>query len=557
MKTKLLFILSFFTHSIFAQNNVTLTKIIETNCATPYLKAVELYVDGTVDFSNGDVVINFMQNGGAWGSPTIDISSLGEVSDSFVYILKDNDLMQAEFPSVTFDSTNSVVLSTATNGDDGYQVVYMGEVVSQFGRTGTDADNDTQSDWNHNDTVAVRLSNPDLGTWNPVDWEILDEDTTDDYTLCKGGIGLEAYFEDQGGNYPLGSGSGWTPSDDVCTVILGSYSVSCNSTATGLTDDTYSALIDFTGGNNGNTFLITSTAGTISGENPNDIESGTIAINGVEEGTDIMVEVSGGTCDFSISIESPACLPLVINEVHYDPANDLPGDANGDGNRDYAEDEFIEFYNSSSESLDISGFIISDSDQLRHTFPASSIIPPNKMLVVFGGGTPTGNFGGSVVQTASETELNLSNSGDVITVLNTVGDVVLSYNSTVTGINHGSNQSVTRSPDFSGSFVLHTTANSDLLYSPGLLSDGTSLSINQFENNLFSFFPNPVNDGFVNIKTQINGALNVKLYDIIGRCILSKQINSETLDVRAIGSGVYLLQVSVADRSSTTKLIIR
>jgi hypothetical protein len=333
--------------------------------------------------------------------------------------------------------------------------------------------------------------------------------------------------------------------------------VSCNSTDTGLTDDTYSALIDFTGGNNGNTFLITSTAGTISGENPSDIESGTIAINGVEEGTDIMVEVSGGTCDFSISIESPACLPLVINEVHYDPANDLPGDANGDGNRDYAEDEFIEFYNSSSESLDISGFTISDSDQLRHTFPAPSIIPPNKMLVVFGGGTPTGNFGGSVVQTASETELNLSNSGDVITVLNTVGDVVLSYNSTVTGINHGSNQSVTRSPDFSGSFVLHTTANSDLLYSPGLLSDGTSLSINQFENNHFSFFPNPVNDGFVNIKTQINGALNVKLYDIIGRCILSKQINSETLDVRAIGSGVYLLQVSVADRSSTSKLIIR
>ena len=557
MKTKLLLFLSFFTHSIFAQNNVTLTKIIETNCSSPYLKAVELYVDGTVDFSNGDVVINFMQNGGDWGSPAIDISSLGVVSDSFVYILKDNDLMQAEFPSVTFNSTNSVVLSTATNGDDGYQVVYMGAVVSQFGRTGTDADNDTQSDWNHNDTVAVRLSNPDLGTWNPVDWEILDEDTTDDYTLCKGGIGLEAYFEDQGGNYPLGSGSGWTPSDDVCTVILGSYSVSCNSTATGLTDDTYSALIDFTGGNNGNTFLITSTAGTISGENPSDIESGTIAINGVEEGTDMMVEVSGGTCDFSISIESPACLPLVINEVHYDPANDLPGDANGDGNRDYAEDEFIEFYNSSSESLDISGFIISDSDQLRHTFPASSIIPPNKMLVVFGGGTPTGNFGGSVVQTASETELNLSNSGDVITVLNTVGDVVLSYNSTVTGINHGSNQSVTRSPDFSGSFVLHTTANSDLLYSPGLLSDGTSLSINQFENNLFSFFPNPVNDGFVNIKTQINGALNVKLYDIIGRCILSKQINSETLDVRAIGSGVYLLQVSVADRSSTTKLIIR
>lgn len=557
MKTKLLLFFSFFTHSIFAQNNVTITKIIETGCPSPFVKTVELYVDGTVDFAIDDVELNYMQNGGSWGTPTLDISSLGQVSDSFIYVVRDIALMQAEFPSTTFDSSNTAVVSTSSNGDDGYQVVLNGVIVSQFGRTGTDADNDTQSNWNHNDAVSVRLSNPDLGTWNPSDWIITPENDLDSHTLCQGGEGLEAYFEDLGGNYPLGSGSGWTPSDDVCTVILGSYSVSCNSTATGLTDDTYSASIDFTGGNNGNTFLITTTAGTISGENPSDIESGTIVINAVEEGTDITIEVSGGTCDFSISIDSPACLPLVINEVHYDPANDLPGDANGDGNRDYAEDEFIEFYNSSSESLDISGFSISDSDQLRHTFPASSIIPSNEMLVVFGGGTPTGNFGGSVVQTASETELNLSNSGDVITVLNTVGDVVLSYNSSFTGINHGSNQSVTRSPDFSGSFVLHTTANSDLLYSPGLLSDGTSLSINQFENNLFSFSPNPVNDGFVNIKTQINGVLNVKLYDIMGRCVLSKQINSETLDVRAIGSGVYLLQVSVADRSSTTKLIIR
>jgi hypothetical protein len=351
MKTKLLLFFSFFTHSIFAQNNVTITKIIETGCPSPFVKTVELYVDGTVDFAIDDVELNYMQNGGSWGTPTLDISSLGQVSDSFIYVVRDIALMQAEFPSTTFDSSNTVVVSTSSNGDDGYQVVLNGVIVSQFGRTGTDADNDTQSNWNHNDAVSVRLSNPDLGTWNPSDWIITPENDLDSHTLCQGGEGLEAYFEDLGGNYPLGSGSGWTPSDDVCTVILGSYSVSCNSTATGLTDDTYSASIDFTGGNNGNTFLITTTAGTISGENPSDIESGTIVINAVEEGTDITIEVSGGTCDFSISIESPACLPLVINEVHYDPANDLPGDANGDGNRDYAEDEFIEFYNSSSESL--------------------------------------------------------------------------------------------------------------------------------------------------------------------------------------------------------------
>ena len=40
--------------------------------------------------------------------------------------------------------------------------------------------------------------------------------------------------------------------------------------------------------------------------------------------------------------------------------------------------------------------------QLRHTFPTGSIIPANGVLVLFGGGNPSGDFGNSVVQTASE-----------------------------------------------------------------------------------------------------------------------------------------------------------
>ena len=36
---------------------------------------------------------------------------------------------------------------------------------------------------------------------------------------------------------------------------------------------------------------------------------------------------------------------LIINEVHADPASDLPGDANGDGTRSASVDEFIEFVN--------------------------------------------------------------------------------------------------------------------------------------------------------------------------------------------------------------------
>jgi len=54
----LLFLMSF---ASYAQKNVTITKIIETGCSSPFVKSVELYVDGTVDFSN-EVTLNYMNN---------------------------------------------------------------------------------------------------------------------------------------------------------------------------------------------------------------------------------------------------------------------------------------------------------------------------------------------------------------------------------------------------------------------------------------------------------------------------------------------------------------
>ena len=198
------------------------------------MKSVELYVDGTVDFSN-EVTLNYMNNGGLWSANQIDVSGFGIISDKFIYIIRDLTLMQAEFPSTTFETNitsadfNTIIVGTSTNGDDGYQLVLNGNVVSQFGETETDADNDTDSNWNHSDAVATRLSNPDLGTWNPSDWVITAEDDLDVNTSCQtaGATSLEAYFNTLGGNYPLGSGSGWTPTGATCTTVLVATSVSC------------------------------------------------------------------------------------------------------------------------------------------------------------------------------------------------------------------------------------------------------------------------------------------------------------------------------------------
>ena len=194
--------------------------------------------------------------------------------------------------------------------------------------------------------------------------------------------------------------------------------------------------------------------------------------DGVPDNVDNCPELAGTTTN-----NGCPWLGFLLNEVHYDPATPITGDANGDGIREAQGDEFIELFNSAENSLDLSGYTVSDAFTIRHTFPSGTIIPSNGILVLFGGGTPTGDFGGALVQTANgfENRLNLNNSGDSVLIHDQDGEVILSYNSADTSINHGADQSVTRFPDLFGDFVLHTEANSNgALYSPGTRTDGSS-----------------------------------------------------------------------------------
>ncbi len=103
-------------------------------------------------------------------------------------------------------------------------------------------------------------------------------------------------------------------------------------------------------------------------------------------------------------------------------------------------------------------------------------VPASCSVVVFGGGTPTGTFGFSVVQTASSGALGLNNGGDTVTLFDGVGNAaVYTY-----GGEGGDNQSLTRDPDVTGAdpLVKHSTAtgSSGALFSPGTLIDGSQFA---------------------------------------------------------------------------------
>lgn len=166
--------------------------------------------------------------------------------------------------------------------------------------------------------------------------------------------------------------------------------------------------------------------------------------------------------------------PIIINEVLYDPSNSgLAGDANGDGTYGQDDDSFIEFFNASAANVDLTGYQIWDdtsSGSNQFTFPANSILPSKGALVVFGGGTPTGNFGGATVLNAVS-GFNFNNSGEVIGIKDTTGAWAFTFNSDV--LSGNPNESYTRNPDVTGDFVQHSD-NGALLFSPGTKNDGTS-----------------------------------------------------------------------------------
>lgn len=172
----------------------------------------------------------------------------------------------------------------------------------------------------------------------------------------------------------------------------------------------------------------------------------------------------------------PSASAVILNEINIDPDAAL-GDANGDGIVDTSDDEFVEIVNTSGSDIDISGWTLNDLIGVRHTFPPGTIIAYDCAVIVFGGGDPTGFFGGSLVQTSSNGLLGLNNTGDTITLYDLNNEEMFAY---TYGSEGADNQSLTRDPDISGPepFKKHSTASGSggALYSPGTKIDGTGFS---------------------------------------------------------------------------------
>lgn len=179
----------------------------------------------------------------------------------------------------------------------------------------------------------------------------------------------------------------------------------------------------------------------------------------------------------TITVEDDDLPDLVINEFLADP-DATNGDANGDGIVDTSEDEFVEIVNTGLVSFDMSDWVVADASGDRHVFATNTILNPGQAVVVFGGGAPSGSFGGAIVQVASAGFTGFNNGGDDIIIKTPDGTEVISI---TYGGEAGNNESITLSPDLTGVYTAHSTADTgdNSLFSPGTKIDGTSFESGQ------------------------------------------------------------------------------
>jgi hypothetical protein len=179
-------LLVLFTTISFAQQPI-ITAIVDGDCSGGNPKLLEIYANGTVDFSLYSLENQTNANTGSWAG-TFDLSGFGTVTDGFVYVTTTGSAtaLASEFPSIASSPqlTSGVI---NLNGDDRIRLIETATatVIDQYGVTDVRGTNET---WNYADSFAKRVSGtgPDAG-FTESNWTIGGTGTLDGLGTCQGG----------------------------------------------------------------------------------------------------------------------------------------------------------------------------------------------------------------------------------------------------------------------------------------------------------------------------------------------------------------------------------
>ncbi len=403
----------------------------------------------------------------------------------------------------------------------------------------------------------------------------------------------------------------------VCDLSLTSTTAACDAFTAGT--DTYTVTIDFSGGGT-STYTVTSTSGTVGGDSPSSMASGTITVTGVSEGTDITVSVTdGGLCDLSSMVTSPTCVPsntLPLYEgFNYTVGANLgdqpnwrninsgdeilvggpggltyPGLASSSGSGNHVAfdgvgiDAVLEYTPIAAGPL-YASFIFNVTDQSAVTNTAGGYfagISANdtsydaRLWLVPNPNAASNTFNVGIGNTAAPTltSATYATGSSIFVVMNydmATGNINAWVNPdsatfggtqpapTISAVDASIATSLSR-------FILRQDSASE---TPFILFDelrlGTSwaqvtpatLSVDEFNTNSFKIFPNPTSLGYVNITSTNSEAMSVNVFDVLGKQVLNQTVRNNRLNVSTLKSGIYIMKISQNNTTVTKKLVIK
>jgi|GEM_PF-834604 hypothetical protein len=103
--------------------------------------------------------------------------------------------------------------------------------------------------------------------------------------------------------------------------------------------------------------------------------------------------------------------------------------------------------------------------------------------------------------------------------------------------------------EFNGNTQIYSRTSNDI---------DITLSTDAFQNIDVNLYPNPVSNGEILIDNQLNGDVEISLYTMSGKRVISQALGrNDKLDVSSLNSGVYLLQLVNGSTKATEKIIVK
>ncbi|WP_179315978.1 T9SS type A sorting domain-containing protein [Winogradskyella undariae] len=554
-----------------------ITTIVDGDCSGGNPKLLEIYAQGTVDFTLYSLE-NQTNANIDWGN-TQDLSDLGTVTDGFVYITTSGsaDAIATDFPSVA----TATVLESNTlnlNGDDRVRIILTSDstVIDQYGTEGVDG---TNLAWEYKDSYAKRANGtgPD-GGFTSTNWVFAGVSALDGLGACQAGTDT---FETLIGGVGVYTTTG---------TAAPSVAITTPTNNTEFDAGTTSVDVEF------------STANLVGGESVTVTVNGTVTTNATSPFSITTVDgetyavtadlvngtgtISTSTISFNVSNPTTTTQVANITELRAGSIGDefvyeLTGEAiisyvvtSSTRNQKYIQDAGAGILIDDENGIITTAFVngdgmtgifgtLADYNGLLQFIPTQNVVSASS----------TGNTVTPIIVSASEL---ITNGEAYESRLITVNNVTFSATGIFEAVTNydltdGTDVTLARTA-FSDEDLIGTNIPTSISSVTGLGGEfnGTyqifpryasdiaeALSINEFNANTFSLYPNPTNTGSVTISSTNSDVMNVQVFNILGKQVKNETLTNNTLNVSNLKSGIYIVKITQNNATTTKKLVIK